>query len=370
MLGRKITLSLFILLFTSPSAFCQTEALKGVVNNLAFYRQQKDLKYLTNAKKQVDSLIKTKKDSSNVPKSVFRAVVYSSILYTDSLNKIGLPANSLDQISTLVDHLSGGFSIYKYQIELDFSKRCLANVYIRNGAAALKDKKYPDALVAFQKAQHFVPRYRRINGYIAFANNKLGNLQDAAKYYAILLNTDTLQSEDVIAAANVYKALKDTSKALQIIQKARKVLPNDEALLYEQTNIYHNKRDYKALEPLLPQLLTLNPNNAELTFMAANCYDHLNEYDRAESTYLQAIEQRNRYYDAVFNLGLLYFKGYAQQDNDKQKNIGRAIQWFEKANTILPNNLQCLQLLQWAYLKTRNEDQLNRINDKLKQLTN
>ncbi|OKS86320.1 tetratricopeptide repeat protein [Mucilaginibacter polytrichastri] len=367
MSGRRIILSLFILLFTSPLAFSQTEALKGVVNNLAFYRQQKDLKYLSNAKKQVDSLIKTKKDSSNVPKSVFRAVVYSSILYTDSLNKLGLPANTLDQISVLLDHLSGG---YKYQVELDFSKRCLGNVYIRKGAAAIQDKKYSDALVAFQKAQHFVPGYRRINGYIAYANNKLSNYTDAAKYYTILLNTDTVHSDDVIAAANVYKALKDTSKALQIIQKGRKFLPDDKALLYEETNIYQNKRDYKALEPLLPQLLAKNPTNAELTFMAANCYDHLNEYDRAESTYLQAIELRNRYYDAVFNLGLLYFKGYAHQENDKQKNIGRAIQWFEKANTILPNNLQCLQLLQWAYLKTRNEDQLNRINDKLKQLTN
>jgi tetratricopeptide (TPR) repeat protein len=370
MLGRKIILSLFILLFTAPFAFSQTEALKGVVNNLAFYRQQKDLKYLTNARKQVDSLIKTKKDSSNVPKSVFRAVVYSSILYTDSLNKLGVPANTLDQISSLVDHLSGTNQIFKYQVEMDFSKRCLGNVYIRNGALALKDKKYETALGNFQKAQHFVPRYRRINGYIAYTNNLLGKYTDAARSYSLLLNTDTLLSEDVIAAANVYKTLGDTTKALQVLQKGRKLLPDDDALLYDEANIYTTRKDYKALAPLLPQILSKNPKNPQLAFMAANCYDHLNDGDRAESLYLQAIELRSRYYDAVFNLGLLYFKDYTNKDGDQQKNIGRAIQWFEKANTILPNNLQCLQLLQWAYLKTRNEDQLNRINDKLKQLTN
>ncbi|NCD71957.1 tetratricopeptide repeat protein [Mucilaginibacter agri] len=357
-------------MFTSPLAFCQTEALKGVVNNLAFYRQQKDLKYLSNAKRQVDSLIKTKKDSANVPKSVFRAVVYSSILYTDSLNKLGLPANTLGDITNLVDRLSAGNRVFKYQVEIDFSKRCLSNVYIRKGDGELKGQKYEQALASFQKAQEYAPRYKRISAYIAYTNTRLGNLPEAAKGYASLLNTDTIRIDDIVAAANVYKAMKDTTKALQVIQKGRKLLPDNKDLLFDEANIYYNRKDYRGLQSILPQLLEKNPGNYEVAFIAANCYDHLNDYDRAESMYLQAIELRSRYYDAIFNLGLLYFKGYTTKNGDQQKNIDRAIQWFEKANTILPNNLQCLQLLQWAYLKTRNEDQLNRINDKLKQLTN
>lgn len=368
--GRKIILSLFILMFTSPLAFCQTEALKGVVNNLAFYRQQKDLKYLSNAKRQVDSLIKTKKDSANVPKSVFRAVVYSSILYTDSLNKLNLPANTLGDITNLVDRLSAGNRVFKYQVEIDFSKRCLSNVYIRKGNSELKDQKYEQALASFQKAQQYAPRYRRINAYIGYTNTRLGNLPEAAKAYNTLLNTDTIRVDDVLATAGVYKGMKDTSKALQVLQKGRKLLPDNKDLLFDEANIYYNRKDYKGLQSVLQQLLEKNPGSYEVAFIAANCYDHLNDYDRAESLYLQAIELRSRYYDAIFNLGLLYFKSYAIKNGDQQKNIDRAIQWFEKANTILPNNLQCLQLLQWAYLKTRNEDQLNRINDKLKQLTN
>ncbi|MCJ8211123.1 tetratricopeptide repeat protein [Mucilaginibacter sp. RS28] len=367
---RKLLLSLIVVLLTAPLAFCQTEALKGVVNSLAYYRQQKDLKYLGNAKRQVDSLIRTKKDSNNLDKSIFRAVVYSSILYTDSLNKLGLPDNTLQTTSQLLDRIAERQQIYRYQVELGFSQRCLANVYIRKGSAALKAGKYEDALNAFQQAEHFAPRYRRINSYIAFTNNKLGRYQDAAKYYNTLLTTDTLYSEDVLAAANAYKNLRDTAKALQVIQKGRKLLPGDKALLFEEANIYNNKHDYKSLEPLLDQLLDKTTTDASLIFMAANCYDHLNKDDHAESLYLQAIELNGNYYDAIFNLALLYFKRYTKKNDDQQKNIDRAIQWFERAKSIKPNDPDCLQMLQWAYLKTRNEDQLNRINEKLKQINN
>ncbi len=367
--GRKIVLSLLIMLFTAPAAFCQSEALKGVVNNLAFYRQRKDLKYLANAKKQVDSLIKNKADSASLSKNVFKVVVYSSILYTDSLNKLKLPATTLQQITDMVDAISKKQRVFKYQVEMSFSKRCLSNVYLRDGAKSIQTEKYHDALIDFQKAADYTPAYKRINAYIGYTNAKLGKYPEAAKAYGLLLNTDTLKTEDVIAAASAYKALHDTSRALQVIQKARKILTGDRVLLFAEANILNQKKDYKGLEPLLDELIDSNSKNVEVAFMAANCYDHLNDYDRAESMYLETIELNNRNYDAIFNLGLLYFKNYTRKPADK-KNIDRAILWFEKANTILPNNLPCLQLLQLAYVKTRNENQLNKINDKLKQLTN
>src|ERR1700710_2132035 len=103
---RKIIIPVLIGLFTCSAAFCQTEVLKGVVNNLAFYKQKKDLKYLTNAKKTVDSIITTHSDSLNVEKMTYRAVVYSSILYIDSLNKLKQPDVFFKQTTDLVDNLT------------------------------------------------------------------------------------------------------------------------------------------------------------------------------------------------------------------------------------------------------------------------
>ena len=113
--SRKIIILVLLGLFTAPVAFGQTEALKVVVNNLAYYKQRGEIKYLSNAKKSVDSLIKTRKDSSNLDKNIYRAIVYSSIAYIDSTNKLNQPADFFPQTVLLVNNLSENKKIYKYE---------------------------------------------------------------------------------------------------------------------------------------------------------------------------------------------------------------------------------------------------------------
>jgi tetratricopeptide (TPR) repeat protein len=371
MKGIKIKLPVLIVLFTASAAFCQTEVLKSVVNNLAFYKQKKDLKYLSSAKKSVDSLITTHADSLDLEKNVYRAIVNSSILYIDSLNKLKMPSAFFTQTAGLVDKLSANSKIYRFQVEMDYVKHCLANVYIRKAFVYMNNSDFINALQLFQDAEKYAPSFKPLNAYIAYSNNKLGNLHAAAKYYSDLVANDSAKTEYVEAASNIYKSLGDTVTALDVIKKGRKFLPNDRSLLLDEANIYNNKKDYRSLAPLLPSLLDINTNNADIAFVAANCYDHLNQYDKAESLYLRAIELNSSAYDPIFNLGLLYFKqGEIKREKDNAENIARAIQWLEKANEIAPNDIKCLQVLQLVYTRTSNKDQINRVNNKIKQLTN
>jgi tetratricopeptide (TPR) repeat protein len=371
MAGRKVILPLFILLFSASIAFGQTEALKSVVNNLAFYKQKKDFKYLSNAKKSVDSVITTHADSIDLEKNIYKAVVYSSIVYIDSLNKLKQPANFFDQTRRHLDRLAANKKSYRYQSEIDYCKHCIANVFLRQGFQYMRISDYNNAIKIFERAKKYAPDFKKINAYIAYANNKLGNLVDAGKYYTDLLKTDSTKAEYIEAASNTFKAIGDTVKALQILQKGRKHLPGDQFLLLDEANIYNNKRDYHALAPLLPQLLDENPNNEEIAFIGANCYDHLNQFDKAESLYLRAIELNGSVYDPVYNLGILYFKtGILKHGGDGTKDIARAGQWLEKANEISPNDVKCLQLLQLVYTRTGNQEQIEKINAKLKLLTN
>ncbi|MCO5935049.1 hypothetical protein NAF17_05825 [Mucilaginibacter sp. RB4R14] len=367
MQSGKISL-LILALFTTSFAFGQSEALKIVVNNLAFYKQKGDLKYLSNAKKSADSLVLTRKDSADLEKNVYRIIVNSSILYTDSLNKLNQPETFLPQTVALLDKFQEKGKIYKYQPELDYAKRCLANVYIRKGFAFSKSGDFKNAVDVFQKAKRYAPAHKQINAYIAYASNKLGNLQEAANYYSNLINTDSTKLEYLETASTIYKSLGDTAKALQIVKKGRRLLPQNKQLLQDEANIYNNKRDYKSLEPLIIPLIDNNANNPEITFVAANCYDNLNQYDKAESLYLRAIELNWGAYEPVFNLGLLYFKKSTLKGNNDDKNITSAILWLEKANEMVPKDKKCLELLQLAYTKTGNQNQLDRVNNRLEQL--
>jgi tetratricopeptide (TPR) repeat protein len=370
MQGRKIVIPVLIILFTTSAAFCQTEVFKSVVNNLAFYKQKKDLKYLTSAKKSVDSLVTTRADSMDVGKSVYRAVVYSSILYIDSLNKLNQPAKFLSQTTDLVDKLLNNKKIYRYPSEMDYVKRCLTNVYIRKAFVYVNTSDFINALQLFQKAQKYAPDYKVLKAYIAYSNNKLGNMQVAAKYYRELIGNDTTKAEFVQAASNIYKSIGDTVTALEIIKKGRRILPGDKSLLLDEANIYNNRKDYQALVSLLPQLLDLQANNADIAFVAANCYDHLNQYDKAESLYLRSIELNGTAYDPVFNLGLLYFRQSQQKSQNSSQNSTLAAQWLEKANEISPNDVKCLKVLQLIYAQNGNQTQIDKINNKLKQLIN
>jgi len=371
MIFRKIILAALILTFSASAAFSQTEVLKGVVNSLAYYKQKKDLKYLSNAKKSIDSLITNKKDSADVGKTVYRLVVNSSILYIDSLNKLNQPANFFTQTTNLLNELTDKRKAYKYQPEIDYVKRCLSNTCIRKAFVYVNNSDFSNALIYFKMAQKYTPSFKPINAYIAYSNSKLGNMQEAAKYYAVLANSDTTKVEYVQAASNNYKLLGDTASALSIIKKGRKLLPNDKILLLDEANIYVNRKDYRSLSPLLPALLDNNPNNADIAFVAAVCYDNLNQYDKAESLYLRSIDLNGSAYDPVFNLGLLYFKESIkkQEKGDGPDNL-RAAEWLNKANDIAPNNINCLEVLQQVYAQAGNETQINRINNKLKQLTN
>jgi len=198
----------------------------------------------------------------------------------------------------------------------------------------------------------------------------LGNLPAAAKYYDKLINTDSAKAEYSEVAANTYQLIGDTAKALEILKKARRVSPTDKFLILDEANIYSNQKDYRSLANLIKSLLDINPNNSDIAFVAANCYDHLSQYNDAEILYLRAVELNSSAYEPVFNLGLLYLKQSAAKSDAGKKDITYAAQWLEKANEISPNDIKCLKLLQIVYTKTNNENQIRRINNKLRDLTN
>src|ERR1700761_8192999 len=233
MTGRKFTLLVFAVLFTIGNAFGQSESLKTVVNNLAFYRQKKDLKYLNSAKSTVDSVIKASGDTTNLENNVYKAVVYSSIVYIDSLNKLKQPANFVEQTAAFVDRLEQNGKIYRFDVDMTDVKNCLANVYKRKAFVFVNRSDYANALPLFLRARGYAPWYKQLDAYIAYTNHKLGNLRDALKFYTNLVG-DSTRAEYVETASEIYKTFGDTTAALDLVKKGRKALPNDKSLLLDE----------------------------------------------------------------------------------------------------------------------------------------
>ncbi|WP_448699089.1 tetratricopeptide repeat protein [Mucilaginibacter sp. AW1-3] len=346
--------------------------MKDVINNIAFYYKKNDLKYLADAKKSVDASFKTRADSLDLGKNVYKAVVYSSIVYIDSLNKLKQPDTLFLQTTKLVNRILHNRKIYKYEVEVNYIKGCIANVYLRKAFDSYTHNNYHSAIADFKTAKSYVPADKELNGYLGNIYYKLGSYTTAVTYYDTLLQAKKPRIEYIQSAANIYKILGDTSRALQIIQDGIADYPHDRYLQLEEANIYNNRKDYAKLRPLVDALLTDAPNDADLIFLAANCYDHLNDFKKAESLYQTAIELNSTDYTPIFNLGLLYLRKAATEKKHENylASINQSRSWLEKASEISPNNQMCLKALQMLYLQTGNDSQLNKVNSKLKQLTN
>ncbi|RKR83850.1 tetratricopeptide repeat protein [Mucilaginibacter gracilis] len=372
MLIRKITLLIACICFTSFIARAQSEAMKDVINNLALYHKKNDVKYLGDSKKSVDATFKTHSDSVDMGKNVYKAMVYATILNIDSVNKLNLPDTMLLQTTKLVNRLLHMRKIYRYNLEMNYSKGCLANVYQRKAFDYYTKNNYRLAISNFNIAKRYVPAAKEINVYLANIYYKLGNYKTAVAYYDTVLMLKKPRLEHIQTAANVYKTLGDTTRSLQIIQQGLDEYPGDKYLLSEEANIYNNQKNYDLLKPVLNNLMTIAPNDPNVIFMAANCYDHLNDPDRAEQLYHQVIDINNNNYDPIFNLGLLYLKKALHQNKPEQYQvcINQSQNWLEKASEMAPNSETCLKALQMLYLQTGDQTQLKKVNNKLNQLTN
>jgi len=370
---KKIVLLISCICFTSFIAKAQSEAMKDVINNLALFHKKNDLKYLGDAKKAVDATIKTHADSADMGKLVYKAMVYSTVLYTDSLNKLNFPDTMLLQTTKLVNRLLANRKIYRFNLEMNYSKGCIANVYQRKAFDFYSKNNYRQAIYNFNIAKKYVPAAKDVNAYLAGIYYKLGNYRTAAVYYDTVLMSKNPRLEHIQTASNIYRTLGDTTRSLQIIQKGLEAFPEDKYLLFEQANIYNSQKNYTALKPILNSLVELASNDPNVLFMAANCCDHLNELDRAEVYYQKVIELNNNAdYDPIFNLGLLYLKKASQvkKTEEYQANISQSKNWLEKAYEMAPNSETCLKALQMLYLQSGDQGQLDRVNNKLKQLTN
>ncbi|MGI4749845.1 MAG: tetratricopeptide repeat protein [Janthinobacterium lividum] len=369
-MARKLLLSILFLTASTSFAFSQAEELKDVFNNLAFYNQKHDFKYLGEAKKAIDKTIVTKSDSANLYKSIYKAVVYATILYADSLNTLKMPDNFLTTTNIYADTLFKRKKVFTYSSEITYIKRNLANVYIRRGFTDLQRNNYQSAISNFDKAKSIVPAAENLSIYLAYATNKIGELNKSAAYYDHLLEGDKAGAEVILTAQRIYKILGDTTKALKAIEKGRKFYPENKKLLYEEANIYNNKKDYEALRGLLNTLVKAAPEDYDINFLAAVCYDHLNQQVPAEKFYKKAIQLNQNSYDPIFNLGILYLKKELVNPDTSVKKFNIAKMYLEKANELNPNDPQFLKTLKLLYDKTGNIEQSTKISTQLNQIIN
>jgi tetratricopeptide (TPR) repeat protein len=186
--------------------------------------------------------------------------------------------------------------------------------------------------------------------------------------------------------SNSYIQKKDTVLALKALEDGLKEFPGNGGILIDVINIYINGNKVDEALKYLDIAIEKDPKNPSYHFAKGAMYDKMQNTTAAIECYLKAIEYKEDYFDALFNLGAIYYNlGVKQVDvanavpsnqaekyeAEKEKadvEFRKALPYMEKASVINPTDKFTLESLKTLYYRLKMMDKHAEIVEKLKSL--
>jgi tetratricopeptide (TPR) repeat protein len=161
-------------------------------------------------------------------------------------------------------------------------------------------------------------------------------LNDTAEYFAsktdrdravkIGTHTDPTDEEEPSKRGEIYKNIAlilisqdKTEEAKSAIVDARKANPEDFSLIMSEADIYLKTNDMVTYGKLIKEVLTKDPNNADLYYNLGVVSGQNKENEDAEKYYLKAIELKPEYANAYFYLAAIRIDAAELVLNDMNK---------------------------------------------------
>lgn len=158
-----------------------------------------------------------------------------------------------------------------------------------------------------------------IYSYAGIAAEIGGNLERAKEIYLDLKNMQYDESFIYSSLSNIAMAQGDTVLATQYIQEGRQKYPEELDLIFAEANIHIFTGNIDQAREILDLAIQKDPENPHLYFAFGANYDRMSQdttyteeerafaFDEAIKAYESALELKPDYFDAVYNLGVLYF---------------------------------------------------------------
>jgi tetratricopeptide (TPR) repeat protein len=391
----KRTTILFVLLFAISSAFAQ----KGKVTSALSYKEAGKLDKAVEAiEETIDATNPKTEGSVTWPRTwEVRGEIYQAVFQSKDENYKKLSS----------DPLTVAYDSYMKALQLDDKDRFSKSVKIKltlligdltnQAVAGFNEEAYEKAMKSFEQimAIEQTPVFKAedpnavdtviiFNAGLAAYNAK--QYDKAIEYYKQAAKYKYNGAKTYSLIANSYFQKKDTVGALQVLQDGLKEYSDNGILLVEVINVYLNANKIDAAMKYLDIAIAQDPKNASYFFAQGTLYDKLQKPEEAATSYLKAIEYKEDYFDAYYNLGALYYnKGVKQVDvanlvpsnqpdkYEEEKNkadieFKKAIPYMEKAHEINPTDKFTLESLKTLYYRLKMLDKHAEIIEKMKSI--
>ena len=227
---------------------------------------------------------------------------------------------------------------------------------------------------------------------------------DAAKAYYTQLYEMEYQKPAVYNGLFMATVDDDETKALEILENGRQKFPEDEGLLVSEINHYLKVGKLNELVSKLEKAIETDPSNVSYISTLGQVYDNLqqremeagnadkaNEYtESAMKYYNMALEQDPGFFQAIYNLGALYYNkaailnkemialdgdysktGLAKFEAKKKEVLDMfniALPYFKDAEKLAPSDIGTLTALKEIYARTDDFETSNEFKNRLEKI--
>lgn len=227
--------------------------------------------------------------------------------------------------SIVEEPLDKAYSSFMKSIELDEKGRGVSQVkdnlnrlkyiYISEGSNSYSKKEYGESFKNFAKAIEIgeLPIVSYVDTVVIFyaglsaqVNKEFGK---AIEYYKKALEYNYTSDGNVYY--NIFEAyltLEKGEEGLEYLKEGFLKYPTNQSVLYGLINYYITKGDDPNLVlDYIHKAIEMDPEEYSLYFAEGTVHDKLENVEKAVASYEKALEKNPTFYDALFNLGALYY---------------------------------------------------------------
>lgn len=331
------------------------------------------------AKKAIDNASKHPQVGDRPRTLLYKSFIYSGIaLDTNNKNAVfGELQVALDAVNQIAgDNKSG--SVGQDDINDAFNRIYTASY--NRGKRAYESENFRDALRYFEFASQLRSADTSLLLGQAIAAQKLLDKEKAIAAYEAVLKLGYQTPEIYRNLGKLYEDSDKAAEAFRVFQEGREVFPNHEGLVFDELDLYLEHGDPADAIEMLKSALRFDDNNPTIWYSLGVAYLKTNTVGEAEDAFKKAVELKPDYYDAYYNLGLLYYNSAARilkTANNKSRFISKqeysvyqqdylaelrvAGSFFEKAYELNSKDVNLLMPLREVYVRTGQSNRAERI---------
>lgn len=329
---------------------------------------------LDKAKEAIDGASTTESTIAYPKTWYYRGSIYHAIYESTKEKFAALKPGSLNEAKLSYEKTLELDTKNEFRDDVMKRLEVVASQCLNSGVDNYKEGKYAEALKYFQASVDINKKYYKRTDTLAIYNaglaaDKLGDVTTALNNFKILTAANYGGSRLYSIMANMYLDQKDTANALLTINEGRQKFPEDGTLITQGLNIYLSSgRDAEAFSQN-EEAIKADPSNAILYYIKGNLSDKLGKKEDAVAAYKKSIELKPDNFDAVYNLGAMFFNDGAEMANKangipaskvaeyeaaKKKfeaKFKEALPYLEKAHQLNPTDMATMQSLKQLYTR-------------------